>query len=250
VTETLGSPLATGNVAEVYDLPPQVLKLYKSPTAKPTVFREAALHAAVEAMGLPVPVVWGVRQVGQRWGIIFERISGSSFAADMRGVPELVPEYLACLARLHVAIHGHPADMFPDAKTRLSSRIAEAEALSRERRNVLCAGVAGMPDGERLCHGDFHPMNVLGTAERPIVIDWPDASRGDPAADVCRSYLLLHLYAAELADPYVDAYCRVGSISREAVSAWLPFIAAARLAESFPGELERLLQIVEAARRA
>jgi Ser/Thr protein kinase RdoA (MazF antagonist) len=140
--------------------------------------------------------------------------------------------------------------MFPKIKTRLSERIALAEALSPERRNALRAGVAGMPDGDRLCHVDFHPMNVLGTIERPIVIDWPDASRGDPAADVCRSYLLLHLYAAELAEPYIDAYCRVGRISREAMSAWLPFIAAARLAGSFPGELARLLQIIETAQQA
>jgi aminoglycoside phosphotransferase (APT) family kinase protein len=101
-----------------------------------------------------------------------------------------------------------------------------------------------MPEGDRLCHGDFHPMNVLGEAAQPYIIDWADAHRGDPAADVCRSYLLLTLHAAELAMPYVDGYCREAGVSRQAVLDWLPYVAAARFAENVPGEIDRLLKIV------
>jgi hypothetical protein len=43
----------------------------------------------------------------------------------------------------------------------------------------------------------------------PVVIDWLDARRGDPVADVCRSYLLLKLHAAENARAYLDAYPRL-----------------------------------------
>ena len=61
------------------------------------------------------------------------------------------------------------------------------------------------PDGDRLCHGDFHPMNILGDVSQPVIIDWPDARRGDPAADVCRSYLLMRSHAAEIAAIYLNA---------------------------------------------
>jgi Ser/Thr protein kinase RdoA (MazF antagonist) len=93
-----------------------------------------------------------------------------------------------------------------------------------------------MPDCDRLCHGDFHPMNVLGEASQPIVIDWPNACRGDPAGDVCRSYLLLRLHTDEVADPYLDAYCGVSRVPRQIILLWLPFVAAARLTEDVPGE--------------
>jgi hypothetical protein len=76
------------------------------------------------------------------------------------------------------------------------------------------------------------------------VIDWPDACRGDPAADVCRSHLLLRLHAEEIADPYLDAYCGIGNVSPERVLDWLPYIAAARLAEDARDDPERLLEIV------
>jgi hypothetical protein len=36
------------------------------PGEQSTAFREAAIHAAVEAMALPVPAVWGVLEVGGR----------------------------------------------------------------------------------------------------------------------------------------------------------------------------------------
>jgi hypothetical protein len=73
---------------------------------------------------------------------------------------------------------------------------------------------------------------------------WPDACRGDPSADVCRSYLLLKLHAAEIAEPYLDAYCRITNISRATIVGWLPYVAAARLAEDVPNDFERLLEIV------
>jgi fructosamine-3-kinase len=104
--------------------------------------------------------------------------------------------------------------------------------------------LAAMPDGDRLCHGDLHPLNILGDVDKPMIVDWPDACRGDPAADVCRSYVLLTLHASELAAPYLHAYCRLGKISRQAILDWLPYVAAAKLAEKVPGEADGLREIL------
>lgn len=87
-------------------------------------------------------------------------------------------------------------------------------------------------------------MNILGDAAHPMIIDWPDAARGDPAADCSRSYLLLRIHAADLAEPYLGRYFRLAGIARDSVLRWLPCVAAARLIESVPGEIDRLLAIV------
>ena len=39
---------------------------------------------------------------------------------------------------------------------------------------------------------------------------------------MCRSYLLLKLHAVEIAMPYLDAYCRLGDMDRDAVLRWMP----------------------------
>src|SRR5215510_2215934 len=97
MNETIGRLLAVGNVAEVFEWGFRVVKLYKSTTAKPAAFREAAIHAAVEALGLPVPKVWSVQEIGDRWGIVFDRVNQASFAERMLSNPEEVPRYLECM---------------------------------------------------------------------------------------------------------------------------------------------------------
>ncbi len=165
-----------------------------------------------------------------RWGIIFDRLSDSSFANRMRSAPAQTPYYLERLARLHIAIHRHGAAPFASLKVRLAGRIRETQHLDEARRQSLIEGL------------------IVGDAAEPMVIDWPDACRGDPAADLCPSYLLLALHANDLAAPYLDAYCRLGDISPEAALAWLPYVAAARLAEEVPGEIDGLRELLALSR--
>jgi aminoglycoside phosphotransferase (APT) family kinase protein len=91
-------------------------------------------------------------------------------------------------------------------------------------------------DGDRLRHGDFHPQNIVGPIGRETILDWLDASRGDPAADVCRTYVLIKPVSEELAAAYVEAYAALGNVSRDDIMNWLPLVAAARLAEGVEDE--------------
>ena len=244
MSETIGRLLAAGQRAEVFEWGSRVVKLCRSTGSKRVTFREAAIHAAVEALGLPVPPVWSVQQIDGRWGIVFDRVSGVSFANQMRDDVAAIPRYLQILAQLHTNIHAHAAKEFSCLKIWLATNIDRAIPLDQSRKQILLNGLRDMPDSDRLCHGDFHPMNVLGEASQPIVIDWPNACRGDPAGDVCRSYLLLKLHADEVARPYLDAYCRVSGMRRQTIRDWLPYVAAARLAEEVPGEQHLLLELV------
>jgi len=94
-----------------------------------------------------------------------------------------------------------PAIQFAGLKVTLAANIAASVHLDKSRKRELHDAIVDMPHGDRLCHGDFHPLNILGDTLDPVVIDWLDARRGDPVADVCRSYLLLKLHAAEMPGP-------------------------------------------------
>src|SRR5215469_18102998 len=246
MSNTVGRLLAAGNVAEVFEWGSRVVKLYRSPAAKQAAFREAANRAAVEAMGLPVPAVWGVQRIDARWGIVFDRVKHASLAERMREDPTAMLHYLETLAALQARIHAQSGSQFSSLKLRLAANIARVNVLDEPRKRVSLTRLANMPEGDRLCHGDFHPINVLGEISRPVVIDWPDACSGDPAADVCRSYLLLRLHAADIAEPYLDAYCRINNVRWEKVLDWLRCVAAARLAEDIPDECDRLREIASA----
>ena len=57
---------------------------------------------------------------------------------------------------------------------------------------------------------------------------------------------MLKLHAEDIAEPYLDAYCNIADMPRASILAWLPYVAAARLAENVPDDFARLLEIVHA----
>jgi aminoglycoside phosphotransferase (APT) family kinase protein len=240
----LGARLGVGRMAEVFACGSLVVKLYKPAVPKSSPFREAAILAALESLGLPAPIVHSVRRIGDRWGVLMSRAEGPSFADGMTQQAGTLPAWLGRMARLQLHVHSHPATQFASLKTRLAANIRQAPVLSEPRRSTLLAGLAAMPDSDRLCHGDFHPYNIMGPPGLEVLIDWPDASRGDPAADVCRSYVLIRPVAPEMASAYVDAYSQVSGKSRDAILSWLPFVAAARLAEGVP-EVDELMMMLD-----
>lgn len=241
MSSALGPRLASGNVADVHAWGEgRVLKLYKpAPWAKRVAFREAANQATVEAMGLPVPAVHGVVAHGERWGIVSDRVEGSAFAEDLSA------DRLRALVALQLRLQQSTAPFLTGLKQRLASHIGRAPLLAAERKRILLAGLKEMPDDDRLCHFDFHPQNVLGRIDRPVVIDWADACRGAALADACRSHVTLEIHAASLAAPYLERYCASSGCAAAEVLTWRPYILAAKLIET-PAVAPEVLALLDA----
>jgi aminoglycoside phosphotransferase (APT) family kinase protein len=240
----LGPALAAGNEAELFAWDGgTVLKLSRRIGAPAPAEREAATLAALAPLGL-APAVGGVIEVNGRWGVVMDRIDQPVLASALAD-PSLFPELLDLMATLHRRIHAVAAPAgLPNLKQRLAGRIDRADRLSRTLRDDLLAQLVAMPDGDRLCHGDFHPFNILGLDATARIIDWLDATCGDPAAEVCRTCVLAGAYDPGLAAAYVEAY----GIERATLKAWLPLVAAGRLVENVPAEFERLTQLARGGR--
>jgi hypothetical protein len=238
----LSTPIAAGNEAELFAWGDKVLKLSKRVGDPTQAEHEASVLRAVAPLGLG-PALDGVVEVNGRWGLVMERIHEPTLASTLAD-PGLLPELLDLMVSLHRRIHAIAAPQtLSDLKQRLAGRIARAERLDRELRDDLLTRLTTMPDGDRLCHGDFHPFNILGLDAHARVIDWLDATRGTPAADVCRTYVLMGAYDAGFAEAYIEAYLAESDIDRAAVDTWLPLVAAARLVENVPAEFDRLVQL-------
>ena len=244
---TLGQRLGAGLVAEVFEWGPDVIKLYQRGQGKEQAFREAATLARLEQGKLPVPAVRGVLETDGRWGVVMSRARGRPIAVEMLEHPGDAQAMLDDVVRLQLRIHAESGQFLPRMRDRLRGAVARARQLSADEIAATLQLLESLADGERLCHGDFHPYKVMGTAEAPVIIDWLDATQGVPEADACRSYLLLLHAVPEVAATYLDAYVRLSGRAREAILAWLPVLAAARLVEQVPSEYERLAGLVRAA---
>ncbi|TCU20126.1 phosphotransferase family protein [Rhizobium sullae] len=247
VPQEYGPLIGAGKEAEVYGAGDLVLKLYRQSASKASAFREAAALSIIEGLDLPAPKVQGVCQFHGRWGLLMTRAEGQTFGETIMLRPEELANRLHMLAKLQAQIHVHSGKGLAGLKARLRSDIEGGMKLPGTTKRSLLNRLERLPDGDRLCHGDFHPWNVLGSVDGTMVIDWLDASRGEPAADVCRTYVLLHHKFPMIAEAYLEVYTEVSALEKQAVLAWLPLVAAARLAEGVPDEVESLLEFVEAA---
>jgi hypothetical protein len=125
-----------------------------------------------------------VQQIGGRWRIVFDRVSEESFVERMREDPTLVAWYLEIPARLQARIHTYPASQVSSLKAAAGDEHRGAKLFEDPRRHILLSRLADMPDGDPHVPQRFPPDNVSGQASDPVVIDWPNAGRGDPVADV------------------------------------------------------------------
>lgn len=240
----IGPLLGAGKMAEAFHYGEHVLKLYRDPSSRSVAFGEAAILAIVGEHGLPTPAVHEAGPYAGRWGLVMDRVPGQPLASLATADPTLLPAALEAMVQLHLAIHARTEVRLSPLKPRLAARLRHGPLLDAAWRENLLARLAALPEGNRLCHGDFHPFNIIGPPGAAMIVDWPDATSGPPAADVARSYVLMrHGAGHQLADAYLERYVAVSEVTDADVRAWLPIIAAARLAENVPEENERLLAL-------
>jgi hypothetical protein len=260
----LGRRIGAGREAEVYAWGDDaVIKLYRPGFGGHRA--EAAALAALEGRHI-APSLVDVVNHDRRPGLVLERIVGEDMLTLLMRQPWRVHGLARALAEAHLAIHDvrAPADL-PDVRQTLSARI-EAAVLPRALQGFALRTLDGLPSGDRLCHGDYHPGNVMVGADRVSVIDWPNAARGVPEADHARAILLLRwadplpgtslvargVTAAGrslLARAYTRAHARGSRRSLQQIESWLVVNVAARLSEGIEAERPKLIGMLARARR-
>ena len=101
---------------------------------------------------------------------------------------------------------------------------------------------------------------MLISKQGAVIIDWIDASRGHPLADVARTWVLVRFSGSNQTNVlkrlamrwiqgwfikiYLSSYFRLAPGDQTQLAAWTPVIAAARLNENIKEEEPALLSFV------
>ena len=153
--QPIGPKLAQGRDSEIFEHgPDRVLRVARTGRS---LVGEAEIMRHVRSHGYPCPDVY---DAGEGF-LVMDRLYGKTMLDE--ALPFRIGRTAKLLAGLHEQLHRIPAP----------------------------AGIRQAPlPGDRLVHRDLHPMNVLMTADGPVVIDWANASAGDPAFDVADTWVL------------------------------------------------------------
>lgn len=205
---------------------PLVLRLCRPAYGSTRLLREARVQDAVARAGYPAPRTLLVSDDGAALGgpfLVMERLPGRTVTGD-GPLPD-------AFAEAHLALHR----LDPEPVIRaLGTRETPAGAVDpadtvdvfRMRAGLqlkflpavewLAANRPAAPVRPAVCHGDFHPLNVLFRAGRVSgVLDWVGCTVGDPVGDVAATAVLLgvvgrHVLASpeagRLEAAYLEAY--------------------------------------------
>jgi aminoglycoside phosphotransferase (APT) family kinase protein len=155
--EPIGPKLAEGRDSEIYEHGAgRVLRIARDGRS---LVAEADIMRHVRANGYPCPEV---HDAGDGY-LVMDRLDGPTMMEAAGRWPFPIRRCGRTLAELHERLHRIPAP----------------------------AGLRVAPmAGDRVVHRDLHPLNVMMTADGPMVIDWSNASAGDPAFDVADTWAL------------------------------------------------------------
>ncbi|WP_205327179.1 phosphotransferase family protein [Glycomyces sp. YM15] len=128
---------------------------------------EARLMRYLHDLGFPVPEVFAADGAE----MTMQRLNGRTLGAEVGAGTIGVPEAAKILLDLHDRLHEIDAPRF------LASSTREFEMARAGTRKVL--------------HLDLHPENVIITDDGPFLIDWTNATAGDPEYDLAVSWAII-----------------------------------------------------------
>ena len=186
-----------------------VLRIYADQERWGSAEAETAIQRFVVDRGFPAPRPLALVDAAGPFGLpfmIMDRLPGRTMVDYVGFNPTRLPKTFAGMAALHARLHRLPVEGWPlpDDGAPLVDRLLALLRDDAERLGVNEADsaidwleqhrAAVVPEERSLCHGDFHPLNILvESVDRMSVVDWGMAMVGDRHSDVANALALVRL---------------------------------------------------------
>ena len=243
--QNLGKLIGKGATAEIYQWGQNhAIKIFDKAIPLQFVQTEFKNTQIAGRAGLPVPDVEEIIQRNDRHGIIMSLLDGPILWDLMNSQTENGADHIRIFADLHKSIHAASATGLDALHERVSRAISQLDSISDNTKSMVLDILKALPEGETICHSDFHPLNIMMTSKGPYIIDWSRAAKGDPLADVATTMMLAsdfvsleeiptqktfkNLYGPAITS-YLEDYFQNGKIPFEILELWKVPIYASRI---------------------
>ncbi|MGL4913042.1 MAG: aminoglycoside phosphotransferase family protein [Romboutsia sp.] len=180
--------IGKGNTAEIFEYgDKKICKLFFEGYSDYAITREYDNAMVIEKLGLPIPSCYGIISHNNRTGIIYDRVDGKTILEHFfeTGSTDFLVDTLVALHTQILKYHTQEVMSYKDFLLELIkyNDIKNAEVVAK---------ILQLPDGNHLCHGDFHPQNIMiGKEREAFIIDCMNVCYGPWQYDVARTYFLI-----------------------------------------------------------
>lgn len=192
--------IGKGHTAEVFEYGDgKVCKLFFEGYPKEYVEHEYQNANEVYRLKLMIPKPFEIVSIGQRNGIVYERIDGEALSIYRKR--SNIDDLLDIFIQIHREWLGKRSDNILSYKEFLTNIICNDEIEHKKLVEEICA----LPDDNCVLHGDFHFNNVFikRNSEIPIVIDFMNVCHGPALYDIARTFFLLCQIDNSIAQGYL-----------------------------------------------
>ena len=239
----LNNPIAERKNKTIYKDGDKIIKLFVESHPKSNVLNEALNHARVEEFSnLNVPKLLEVTRVDNRWALVSEFIEGKTISQLMKENPDNFDHYLDLFVQVQLVVLENKVSMLNRIKEKFKRKLENASNIDDNIKYELLQRLEGMKNHDKLCHGDFHPSNVIVQDDGAVyVIDWSHVTQGNASADAARTYLLFSMDGKDdVAEKYLNLFSEKSGIEKRSVQRWILIVAATQMTKNVPEEQEML----------
>lgn len=230
------------NSKSVYKDNERVIKVFEEGYTKNSILQEAYNQSIIETSDINAPKVLQVTSIDNKWAIISEYIPGKTLQTLMNENPEKFDEYLDLFVDIQIKVLWGQLDIpLRKLKDKMKNKINKSDFDSAIKYE-LNARIEATPNHQRICHGNFNPMNIILREgdNTPFVLDWFHVTQGNASADAARTYLLFCIDdTKEHAEKYLTKFCEKTNTDRAYVERWIPVVAATQYMKNINNENEK-----------
>jgi hypothetical protein len=230
-----------------------VVKLYRPDMPESLYLQDYQVSKAVSKHYKNMPTVHGLKELTPYPGLILEKIDGLNLVEALSKDPLRIEMFAKEFAKTHFDLHRYSIEELPRQKDVLIADIRKAN-LPTEDIEDLIAHTRALPDGDRLCHNDFMPTNVIYSDRGMVVIDWRTATQGNNLADVARTVLLHEVPREDIGitasmdivrqifkSIYLREYLKLAQVAKSVFTSWMLPLSVIRLGEGVSEREKRIL---------
>ncbi|WP_432664505.1 aminoglycoside phosphotransferase family protein [Wukongibacter baidiensis] len=254
--------IGNGRMAVVYKLNDhQALKLFNKKVPMEFIMDEYSICKHVNELGVSSPKVYDIIEKDGQKGILYEFIPGKTYLDILMSNGQVDGNPGAEMANEHLNIHNSKSTVLKDLKDIIKESIRVVD-IDEDIKEKLINYLERLPNGDTVCHLDFHPDNLIKNKDNFTVIDWANATKGCKAADVYNTILtissgtvppgtpkevenLINTMRMELSAEYLEHYLQNSDITKEDVYRWKLPILVYRLSHGISEERDDLIRKIK-----